>query len=215
MSLANIHSLGNMQAMHLAQVVDNVDPDSRGRIKVRLHANALELWANVVVASAGPGYGVTCIPKRDEQVVIAFVTPDQALVIGAIWAGTNSLPNAADPVEDHYLISTPELSELEFDDVAGPKIEVRTRSGYSIKIDETGAGSITIVRGGQKIHLSSSEVKISGTKIVLDAANIEMNAAQIKGNAAISNFSGIVNCDTCIATAVVGTSYTPGAGNIW
>jgi hypothetical protein len=25
----------------------------------------------------------------------------------------------------------------------------------------------------------------------------------------------VVQCDTLIATTVVGTSYTPGAGNIW
>jgi hypothetical protein len=34
-------------------------------------------------------------------------------------------------------------------------------------------------------------------------------------NAATSTFSGVVQCDTMIASTVVGTSYTPGAGNIW
>jgi hypothetical protein len=31
----------------------------------------------------------------------------------------------------------------------------------------------------------------------------------------MSTFSGIVQCDTIIATTVVGTTYTPGAGNVW
>ncbi len=34
-------------------------------------------------------------------------------------------------------------------------------------------------------------------------------------NAGMSKFSGVVQGDTVIANSVVGTSYTPGAGNIW
>jgi hypothetical protein len=34
-------------------------------------------------------------------------------------------------------------------------------------------------------------------------------------NAAMAQFSGVVQCSTLIATTVVGTNYTPGAGNVW
>lgn len=34
-------------------------------------------------------------------------------------------------------------------------------------------------------------------------------------NTAIAKFSGIVKCEMLQTTAVVSTSYTPGAGNIW
>jgi hypothetical protein len=34
-------------------------------------------------------------------------------------------------------------------------------------------------------------------------------------DAAMATFSGVVQCQTLIATTVVGTSYTPGAGNVW
>ncbi len=207
--------MGSMQAVHLAQVVDNLDPESRGRIKIRMLATDVEIWASVVVSSAGNGYGVTCIPKVDENVVVAFITQDQPLVIGSIWAGESSMPDDADAVEDHYVIATPSGSVVEFDDADGPKIEMRTRSGYSVKIDEGNGGEISVTRGGQSITLTASEVKIAGTKIVLEASSIEMSAAQIKADAAISTFSGVVKSDTLIATSVVGTSYTPGAGNIW
>jgi len=215
MSVNTAHSLGSMQAMHMAEVVDNVDPETRGRIKVRMLATDVELWASVVVASAGQGYGVTCIPKIEEKVVVAFITPEQPLVIGSIWAGDGAMPGEADAVEDHYTVVTPEGSVLTFDDADGPHIEIKTSSGYSLKIDEGNGGKITVTRGGQSIEMSSSEVKISGTKIVMDASMIEMNASQITANAGMSKFSGVVQCDTCIATSVVGTSYTPGAGNIW
>jgi uncharacterized protein involved in type VI secretion and phage assembly len=215
MSIATAHTLGSLHTVHLAQVVDNADPDGRGRIKVRMLANDVELWASVVVASAGQGYGVTCLPKIDENVVVAFITPEQPLVIGSIWAGTDAMPSEADAVENHYVVATPAGSILEFDDAEGPKIEIRTRAGYSLTIDEGNDGKISVTRGGQTIEMDSSQVKISGTKVVLDAATIEMNAAQIKASAATSTFSGIIQCNTCISTSVVGTSYTPGAGNIW
>jgi hypothetical protein len=34
-------------------------------------------------------------------------------------------------------------------------------------------------------------------------------------DAAMAKFSGVVKCEVLIATSVVGTSYTPGAGNVW
>jgi phage baseplate assembly protein gpV len=215
MTAMNRHTLGNLQSMHLAQVVDNADPDSRGQIKVKLLATEMEIWASVVVPSAGEGYGFSCLPKVDEIVVIAFVSPEQACVMGSIWAGASSAPADADPQEDHYLIQTPAGTIMEFDDNDGPKLEIRTSAGYSIKITEGNGGEIEIKRGGQTVTLSSSEVKLSGTKVVLDASNIELNAAMVKVNAGISQFSGVIQTDTAIANAVVGTSYTPGAGNIW
>ncbi|TQV71694.1 VgrG protein [Aliikangiella marina] len=211
----NRHTLGSLQSVHLAQVVDNADPDARNKIKVRLLATEMEIWASVVVPSAGEGYGFSCLPKIEETVVIAFVSPEQACVLGSIWAGANSAPSEADPQEDHYLIQTPSGTVLEFDDQDGPKIEVKTSSGYSIKITEGEGGEIDIKRGGQNIKLTSSDVKISGTKVVVDASTIEMNAASVNVNASISKFSGVIQTDTIIATSVVGTTYTPGAGNIW
>jgi hypothetical protein len=44
---------------------------------------------------------------------------------------------------------------------------------------------------------------------------VNVTAPQVSVSAAMSTFSGIVQCDTIIATTVVGTTYTPGAGNVW
>ncbi len=215
MSILTSHTLGQFHAVQLGQVVDNVDSEGRGRIKVRLYANDLEIWASLIVPSAGQNYGVCCIPRIEEIVVVTFVTQDQALVLGSIWAGQNSVPEDADAHEDHYVVRTPAGTVMEFDDADGPKLEIRTPSGYSLTINDSNGGEIEIKRANQSIKMDSSEVKLSGSKIVLDATNIEMNAAQIKANAGISQFSGVIQSDTDISNAVVGTSYTPGAGNIW
>lgn len=212
----NPHALGVMQSLQLAQVVENADPDQRGRIKVRLHATQMELWASVVTPSAGNGYGASFVPRRDEIVVLAFVTPDLPLVLGSIWSGQSSVPQDADPEEDHYVIRTPAGTVMDFDDSGQAKVEVRTQSGYRITIDEAGGGKIEIERGGQSITLSSSEISVrSSGPVNVDAANVNITASMVKVDAGMSKFSGVVQADTVIANAVVGTSYTPGAGNIW
>jgi uncharacterized protein involved in type VI secretion and phage assembly len=211
----NQHSLGSLQSVHLGQVVDNADPSGRGQIKVLLLATEMEIWASVIVPSAGQGYGMAFIPKIEEVVVLAFVTPELPLVLGSIWSGQNSMPEEADTTEDHYVIRTPAGTVMEFDDADGPKLSVETPAGHSLTISDSNGGEIEMKRGDQTITLSSSEINISGSKIVLDAKSIEINSPQIKANAAMSQFSGVVQSDTDISNAVVGTSYTPGAGNIW
>jgi len=212
----NHHSLGQLQSLQLAQVVDNVDPDSRGRIKVRLQSTPMELWASVVAPSAGQGYGVSFIPRLDEMVVIAFVTPELPLVLGSVWAGQSSVPEDADPHEDHYVVRTPAGTVVEFDDSDGPKVEMRTRSGYRININESSGGEITIERGAQSIKLTPAEINIdSSGPVNINSSTVNVSAAMVKVDAAMSKFSGVVQADTVIATSVVGTTYTPGAGNIW
>jgi hypothetical protein len=44
---------------------------------------------------------------------------------------------------------------------------------------------------------------------------VSVSAATVNVDAGMAKFSGVVQCDTLIANSVVGTSYTPGAGNIW
>lgn len=212
----NNHALGGLHSLQLGQVTDNVDEEGRGRIKVRLLACDMELWASVVAPSAGQGYGASFVPRQDEIVVLAFVSPELPLVLGSVWAGSGSVPEDADPQESHYVVRTPEQTVLDFDDADGPKLELRTRSGYKIVITEGSGGEIQIERGGQSVILSASSiaVKSSGT-VTVDASSMTVNASMLTVNASMSKFSGVVQADTVIATSVVGSSYTPGAGNMW
>ena len=45
--------------------------------------------------------------------------------------------------------------------------------------------------------------------------DIDREAHTVTVNAGMSKFSGVVQADTVISNAVVSSSYTPGAGNIW
>lgn len=211
----NGHSLGSLNELHLGTVLDNADPESRGRIQVRLHATGLELWASVIVASAGSGYGVSQLPRQNEQVVLAFVSPNLPMVLGAVWSGSSSQPDDAAPVEERYLIQTPAGTQVLLDDQA-PKVEIKTPAGYHLTITDEGSGTVTLEKGGEKIEMSASGISItSSAKVTVQASQVDITASMVKVDAGMSKFSGVVQCDTLISNAVVSSSYTPGAGNLW
>ncbi|AUM13118.1 phage baseplate assembly protein V [Ketobacter alkanivorans] len=211
----NSHVLGHLHSMQLAQVTDNADPDNRGRVKIRLQSAPMEMWASVVAPSAGQGYGASFIPRLDEIVVVAFINQDTPLVMGSIWCGNGSRPEDADPQEQHYVVRTPNDTVLEFDD-SDPKVELRTRSGYHITITEGGGGEVKIERGSQSVTMTASDITVdSAGPVNINAATVNVSASMVQVDAGMSRFSGVVQCDTIIATSVVGTTYTPGAGNIW
>lgn len=205
-----------LQHLHLARVLDNQDPQGRGRVQVQLVVNQLDIWASCMSNSAGQNYGVSCLPRNDEMVVLAFLGPDQAIVLGAVWSGSNSHPTEAQAVEDIYAIVTPGGTKVLLDESAAPKVVIETPAGHSITIDDSGAGEITIDRSGDQVKWSSDGISISSAlKVKVEAAQVEVSAGMVKVDAAMSKFSGVVKCDTLIATSVVGTTYTPGAGNVW
>ncbi len=211
----NGHRLGQHNDLHLGVVLDNADPEARGRIKVRLHAIGLEVWASVIVSSAGSGYGVSLLPRIDEQVVIAFVSADLPMVIGAVWSGSSSQPDDAAPVDERYYLQSPAGIKVLLDDSA-PKVEIKTPAGYHMTITDEGSGNITIEKGTDKIEMNSEGISLSSAaKVSVSASQVEVSAGMVRVEAGMSQFSGVVQCDTLISNAVVSSSYTPGAGNLW
>ncbi|HJV27957.1 MAG TPA: phage baseplate assembly protein V [Aromatoleum sp.] len=211
----NRHSPGLLQELHLGVVLDNADPNNRGRVKLRLHATALETWASVMVPSAGSGYGVSLLPRIGEQVVVAFVAPDLPIVLGAVWSGGDSQPGDARPVDERYFMQSPAGIKVLLDDQE-PKVKIETPAGNHLTITDQGGGKITIEEGGEKVEMSPGSIKITTAgEVKIEAAQVTVSAGMVKVDAGLSKFSGVVQCDTLISNAVVSASYTPGAGNIW
>jgi len=208
------HSLGSLHELHLGQVLDNSDPESRGRIQVRLHATGLEIWASVLVPSAGNGYGISWLPRQEEQVVVAFISPDLPMVIGSVWSGSSSAPADHSPVEERYFIQTPKAIKFLMDDNA-PKVRIETPAGYHITLNDQDM-TIVVEKGPEKIEMSASGITLTTSgNVKVQASQVEVNASMVQVNSGMSKFSGVVQCDTLISNAVVSSSYTPGAGNIW
>ncbi|MEW6218535.1 MAG: phage baseplate assembly protein V [Thermodesulfobacteriota bacterium] len=211
-----MHRLGALQELHLAQVTGNQDPEGRGRLKVRLHSLEVEVWAGCLTPSAGRGYGVSLLPRVGEQVVLGFLSPELPVVLGALWSGGSSQPEDGRPVEDRYLVRTPAGTRILADDGNSPKLVLQTPAGFHLTIDEGAGGSITVEKGGEKIELSNSGIRIqTASRVEIQAGQVNVSAGMVQVDAGMSRFSGVVQCDTLITNAVVSSSYTPGAGNVW
>lgn len=215
MSAPLSHSPGPQQELHLAQVLDNVDPEQRGRVRVRLHASGLEAWAAVMVASAGGGYGVSLLPRVDEVVVLAFAAPELPIVLGALWTGAAPPPDDAAPVEQRYLLRTPGGLQVLLDD-AEPRVDIRTPAGHRLTLTEAGGGQATLQMSGESVEMAPGRITITGSaRVEVNAAQVNVSAGMVQVDAGMSRFSGVVQCETLITQSVVSAAYTPGAGNIW
>jgi uncharacterized protein involved in type VI secretion and phage assembly len=180
-----------------------------------------EAWARLATLMGGNNRGSWFIPDVNDEVLIGFEGGDarRPYVVGGLWNGSDSAPETMDGAGKN------------------PKKVLRSRNGVKITLDDTDGQEQLILEtpGGQKITLKdgASSVEIddangnslkmessgvtltSSGKVTINASTMEISASQLTVNAGMSKFSGAVQADTGIITSVVGTSYTPGAGNIW
>ena len=97
-----------------------------------------------------------------------------------------------------------------------PSVTIETPAGNRLVITDQGGGKVTIEQGGERVDIAPGTVKLTGSGIVsIEAAQVTISAGLVKVDAGLSKFSGVVQCDTLISNAVVSTSYSPGAGNLW
>ena len=96
------------------------------------------------------------------------------------------------------------------------KIQFTTPGGVSGELTDAGGGKVELVAGGSKVTLEPAGITLeTGAKVSVQASQVEVTAGQVTVNAALSTFNGIIKCDVIQATTVIGTTYTPGAGNVW
>lgn len=212
--------------LHPATVVGLEDPSGAQRVQVEFPwlptadlSSAVRAWAEIVTPYADADQGLMMLPEIGSTVVVGFWWGDldHPYIIGATWNGNAQMPES--PTDDNNLrvIVTRSGSRLEFDDTDGA-VKVRISSGGA---PGAGVNTITLDDAGRSISIDSA----SGARVTLtsagdvdvQASRVTVNAAMVSVTAPMSDFSGIVKCDTLIASGggVISPSYTPGAGNVW
>ena len=208
-----------------AVVIDNVDPDNSGRVKVRLGQlsgpgeKGSETWARIATLMAGDNRGTWFIPDVKDEVLVAFEAGDlrRPYVIGALWNGTNSPPETMDATNTRKLLRSRSGLKITLDDQSGQEsFLVETPGGQRLLLKD-GPGAVEITdSNGNSVKLETTGVTVTATaKVTINASAVEVNSGMFSVNAGMSRFSGVVKCDTLISNSVVSASYTPGAGNIW
>lgn len=217
---------GWLYGTHLARVVSIDDPDSRNRVQVRLVAcdDAEEqdapLWARVVCAFAGADRGAFFIPDVDDEVLVTFHNgdPSYPLVIGGLWNGSAEPPADIGSEGNRYKrIRSKNGVTVTLDDQSGQEQFVaETPGGQRITLRDGDSGVLIEDSNGNSIELASAGVTVTAAaKVKVEASQVEVSAGMVDVKSAFSKFSGVVQCQTLIATSVVSSSYTPGAGNVW
>lgn len=220
------HPMAWLHAAQLAQVVAIDDPLRLGRVQVRLvgcddaDRQDAPLWARVVSAFAGRDRGAFLIPDVDDEVLVVFHNgdPSYPLVLGGLWNGDSTAPAAIEGDRNRYKrIRSRNGVTVTLDDQRGQEAFVcETPGGQRLTLRD-GPGSVVVEdSNGNSVTMDSQGISIqAAAKVTVQAAQVEVTAGMVQVNSAMSRFSGVVQCQTLIATSVVSSSYTPGAGNVW
>jgi phage baseplate assembly protein V len=188
-----------LEGVYRGVVTDVRDKEGLGRVQVKVpDVEAKPAWAPVATLMAGDRRGSWFVPDTGDEVLIAFQAGDASrpVVLGSLWSAKARPPESMDSAG------------------ANSVRVIRTRSGLEVRLDDD-AGRVTVsTPDGASITLQHGYVTIEAPGTVeIDASQIKLNAGQMEVEAGIAKFGGVVQCDTLIATSVVASSYTPGAGN--
>jgi uncharacterized protein involved in type VI secretion and phage assembly len=212
----------------LATVVSIQDSENQNRVQLRVYDvdgvtdQDATVWARVAVPFAGGQRGSFFIPDVGDEVLVVYLAGDPRfpIVIGGLWNGADSAPETipGDRVDRWTITGTQGTKIAIFEDSSGPTISFTTPGGLSgTMTDSTGSieftnldqTAITIDSSGVTINAPTSQVQVTA------ATSVSVTAPQLSVDAAMATFSGVVQCQVMQATTVIGTTYTPGAGNVW
>ncbi|WP_299436187.1 hypothetical protein [uncultured Rhodospira sp.] len=96
---------------------------------------------------------------------------------------------------------------------AGANNQAEVMAAMSARIAEL-EGRLSVLESRLMIGPSGITLNCAGS-LSINAAMTSINASSIQLNAAVTMSTGIMQCDTLVATHVAGGSYTPGPGNVW
>lgn len=220
-----------MPACYLARVVSVKDDDGLTRIQVRLlnydgvATQDGPIWARVALPFAGSKRGVFMLPDVDDEVLVQFVNGDSRfpVIVGGLWSGNAKPPDSLGgdgSKVDRWVIVSKGGSKIAITepDSGQPTISFATPGGVTGKLTDDSAGQIelSLPQGTSTITMDSSGVSIqTGGKFSVQATEVEINSGTVTVNSSVSTFSDMVQCETHLATTIVASTYTPGAGNVW
>jgi type VI secretion system secreted protein VgrG len=113
---------------------EEIHADPHAGVKVQLHWDRegkkdehSSCWIRVAQTLAGPGWGASFVPRIGQEVLVRFLEgdPDQPLVLGAIYNGSNAPPAGLPGEKTQSTLRTDSspggggANELRFEDAAG------------------------------------------------------------------------------------------------
>lgn len=171
-----------------AFVVDNDDPEQRGRLKLRVPSvfgRQDTYWALPCLPFGGlADQGFFFVPEIDAQVWVEFEegNKDRPIWTGVFWQPTEAAPaEATEAYPNSRVLKTPAGHTLRFDDADGEeRIRLTHPEGAEMDIDPNGSVALTDAGGA---HLT---LDAKGNSLTLEDAN---------GNSLVMDSSGTTVSD--------------------
>lgn len=181
-------------------VVDNADPEHRGRCRLMVASVLGEQtteWAQAVLPYGGRAdIGFVAVPPIGAMVVVEFLEGDISSPVwtGTLWRQGSEAPKEfATPKPTVKLLKTESGHLLALDDEAGQEtVRLKSKAGALVELDQDGTLALTDGKGGT---------------VRIDANAGEIHVADTNGNTLTLSSSGIVAKDASgneISTAASG-----------
>lgn len=200
-------------------VVDNQDPEKRGRLKLRIPSvlgDQESDWALPCLPfGGGASFGTFAVPEVDAAVWVEFEEGDMHRPIwtGTFWQQTDDVPeDAAKDEPTTRLIQTPSGHILQFDDASGEEqfrlhhpseaevvidsngsITLTDASDNMVNLDASGNTVVVEDANGNSINMSSSGVVVedaNGNKIEMAASGVKVEGQMITIQGSMVNLGG-------------------------
>jgi uncharacterized protein involved in type VI secretion and phage assembly len=206
-----------------AIVTDNKDPSNQGRVLIKLPwspdlaGESYSVWARLSTLMAGGHRGTWFIPEIGDEVLVSFQAgdPKWPYVIGALWNGQDDPPETIDANNDIRSITSRAGIKVSMDDSQGAvTLSITTPGGQMLKMTDSGPSVELSDANGNSIRMDTSGMTITAaTQLTINAPIAQITTGMTTADSPIWTYSGVVQCDSMIATSVIGASYTPGVGN--
>jgi len=182
-------------------VVDNEDPEQRGRLKVRVPSVLGDQtlgWALPCLPFGGlANQGLFMVPEIDSQIWVEFEEGnlERPIWVGVFWQQGADVPEeAAKTPPTTRVLRTPSGHVLQFDDADGEEqFRLAHPSGAEMIIDPQGTVNLTDASGNSVVLDAASNAltisDASGNEIVMDSAGTTVSDSN--GNKIVMAASGI------------------------
>ena len=176
--MSNSNSSQNFIGKFRATVLNNVDPETRGRLMLTIPdvlGVVPSTWAEPCTPLAGPTgppMGVYMVPPIGAGVWVEFEhgDPDYPIWVGCRWGGPSDIPplaHAGLPISPNIVMQTAGQNSFVISDLPGPTggLMLKSATGASIIVNDTG---IYIQNGkGASLIMTGPTVTINNGALVV------------------------------------------------
>lgn len=154
------------------KVVQNVDPQARGRVQVSVPAvlgDVALAWAEACVPYAGPGVGFFAVPPVGASVWVEFEqgNAQYPILAGATWAGLDKAP----------LPALPQVKVWKTDSVTLTLSDLPGTGGLTLEIGAPAAPvpmKISCTTSGIELSIGTSSVKLTPVSVSVNNGALEV-----------------------------------------